>query len=196
MAIRGGKEWNKEEMGVRRVQQQLEQNNQQSDSRHGSHVRRIEKGNELRIRFKISIPSGVKGRTDSLPGMSDDLSEGTSLQVLHHDPQLVPDQERVVHLHDVRVVIVSHDDDFVEQKLPSLLLPQIHLLDSHLPSGHLIGRDPDRTRRSLTDLREVGQVVPGISSAHHHLQCLSELLVGQPLLLRLLRRLDLLLWLW
>lgn len=124
--------------------------------------------------------------------MGDDLREGTPLQVLHHDPQLVTDQERVVHLHDVGMRKVTHDDDFIEQQFSSLLLPQIHLLDSHLSSHWLFGRDPNGSRRSLTDLHEVRQVVPWITFADDQLQCFPELLVGQALLLWLLRRLDLL----
>lgn len=91
----------------------------------------------------------------SLPGVSDDLSKCSSFQILHHDPQLVADQKRVVHFHDVRVVIVAHNDDFIKKEFASLLFPQIHLLDRDLTSSRPLGRDPNSPSRSLADLLEV-----------------------------------------
>ena len=51
-----------------------------------------------------------KGR-DQLPDVCNDVGECPALQVLHNDPQLVLHQIAVVHLHDVRVVVVTHDDN-------------------------------------------------------------------------------------
>ena len=41
--------------------------------------------------------------------MRDDVREGPALQELHDDPELVLDQEAVVHLDNVRMVVVPHD---------------------------------------------------------------------------------------
>lgn len=46
---------------------------------------------------------------NSSPGVRHDVSESSSLQELHDDPQLVSHQVAVVHLHHVLMVIVSHD---------------------------------------------------------------------------------------
>lgn len=43
------------------------------------------------------------------PGVCHDVSESSSLQELHNNPQLVSHQVTVVHLHHVFVVIVPHD---------------------------------------------------------------------------------------
>ena len=50
------------------------------------------------------------GSLMKVPGVRDDVCEGTALQELHDDPELVLDQEAVVHLDNVRVVVVPHDD--------------------------------------------------------------------------------------
>lgn len=55
--------------------------------------------------------------------MGNDVSQRTALQELHHDPKLIVDQEAAVRFHDIRMVVVAHDDDLVEQQLASLLLP-------------------------------------------------------------------------
>lgn len=43
------------------------------------------------------------------PGVRHNVSESSSLQELHDDPELVSHQVAVVHLHHVLVVIVPHD---------------------------------------------------------------------------------------
>jgi len=45
-----------------------------------------------------------------LPRVSDDVSEGATLQELHHYPEFITHQEAVIHVHYVRVMIVPHDD--------------------------------------------------------------------------------------
>lgn len=45
-----------------------------------------------------------------IPGVCDDVCESSALQELHDDPELVLDQEAVVHLDNVWVVVVPHDD--------------------------------------------------------------------------------------
>ena len=46
-----------------------------------------------------------------LPGMSDNVCKGPSLEEFHDNPKLVFDQEAVVHLNNVGVVIVTHNDN-------------------------------------------------------------------------------------
>lgn len=49
------------------------------------------------------------GKVALSPGVCHDVSEGSSLQKLHDDPELVSHQVAVVHLHHVLMVIVPHD---------------------------------------------------------------------------------------
>ncbi len=49
--------------------------------------------------------------------MRNNVSESPAFQELHDDPELVSDQEAVVHVHDVRVVVVAHDDDLKRDEL-------------------------------------------------------------------------------
>ena len=41
--------------------------------------------------------------------VGDDVGERAALEELHDDPQFVAHEEAVVHVHDVRVVVVAHD---------------------------------------------------------------------------------------
>lgn len=45
-----------------------------------------------------------------LPRMSDDVSQGSALQELHHYPEFITDQITVIHVDHVLVMVVSHDD--------------------------------------------------------------------------------------
>ena len=47
----------------------------------------------------------------AIPDVCNNIGEGPALQVLHDDPQLILHQVAVVHLHDVRVVVVTHYDN-------------------------------------------------------------------------------------
>lgn len=68
----------------------------------------------------------------------------------------------------------------VEEQLPSLLLPEIHLLHSDLFSCVLLCGDADNPCGALPDLDEAVQVLPGVPGADHKLQGSSELFVGHP----------------
>lgn len=68
----------------------------------------------------------------------------------------------------------------IEEQLPSLLLPEIHLLDGHLLARVLLGGDADDPRGALPDLDEAVQVLPGVAGADDQLQGGSELFVGHP----------------
>ncbi len=46
------------------------------------------------------------------------VSEGAPFQELHDDPQLITDEEAVVHVDDVRVVIVAHDHHLQNKEGP------------------------------------------------------------------------------
>ena len=63
--------------------------------------------------------------------LGDDVGERAAAQILHHDPELVVDQVAAVHVDNVGVLVVAHDDHFVEEELAALLLVQIHLLYGH-----------------------------------------------------------------
>lgn len=68
----------------------------------------------------------------------------------------------------------------VEEQLPSLLFPEVHLLHGDLLFRVLLGGDAHDPRGALPDLDEVVQVLPGVSGADHELQGSSELFVGHP----------------
>jgi hypothetical protein len=71
----------------------------------------------------------------------DDVGEGASLHVLHHDPQIVLVQKRVDVIDDVGVARGAHDEDFVDDEVLLGLLVEVHLLDSHGEVGaDLVGR--------------------------------------------------------
>ena len=46
-----------------------------------------------------------------LPGVSDDIGESSTFEELHDDPEFVLDQVAIVHLNDVGVMVVPHDDN-------------------------------------------------------------------------------------
>ena len=75
----------------------------------------------------------------------------------------------VVHLHDVGVVIIAHDDNLVEQQLPPLLLPKIHPFHRHLFQTGPLRCDANNPSASFADLYEVLQVVPWVPCRHDHL---------------------------
>lgn len=49
------------------------------------------------------------GKVALSPGVCHDVSEGSSLQKLHDDPELVSHQVAVVHVNHVLVMVVPHD---------------------------------------------------------------------------------------
>jgi len=55
-------------------------------------------------------------RKFNVPGVSDDVCQCATLQVFHHDPQLVADQEAVVHVNNVWVVVVAHNYNLWRQQ--------------------------------------------------------------------------------
>lgn len=73
----------------------------------------------------------------------------------------------------------------IEEELPALLLPQIHLLHSHQLAGGFHCGDAHDPGRPLPYLDVVVQVGAWVSGVHHHLQRCSELLVGNSLRLPL-----------
>lgn len=59
----------------------------------------------------------------------DHIREGTTLHVLHHDPEVVLVQERIDVVDDVRVARAAHDQDLVDDQILLGLLLEVHLLD-------------------------------------------------------------------
>ncbi len=51
-----------------------------------------------------------------MPGVSNDVSESSSLKEFHDDPEFVLDEIAVVHLDDVGVVVVTHNHNLKPQK--------------------------------------------------------------------------------
>lgn len=43
------------------------------------------------------------------PGLTDDVGQSTSLQVLHDYPEFLPHQRTAIHLDHVLVMVISHD---------------------------------------------------------------------------------------
>lgn len=58
------------------------------------------------------------------PGVSDDVGQGTSLQELHDNPELISHQVAVVHLDHILVLIVPHDHHLEEQTQIVLVRPK------------------------------------------------------------------------
>lgn len=48
-----------------------------------------------------------------VPGISYNVCQCSSLHELHHHPQLIVDKVAVVHVHNVGMVIIPHDDHLV-----------------------------------------------------------------------------------
>ncbi len=92
---------------------------------------------DFRLKFKILILRSVKNyflglkrsqvnqiwpllfTPHHVPGVSDDVGESAAFEELHDDPEFVLDQVAVVHLDDVCVVVVPHDDNLQKVKLKS-----------------------------------------------------------------------------
>lgn len=87
--------------------------------------------------------------------MRNDIRQCTSLKKLHHNPKLVLDKKRVVHLNNIWVMMVTHNDNLVKEKLTSLLLPQVHLLHSYLSLCVSIVSNANDARRALANFEEV-----------------------------------------
>lgn len=47
--------------------------------------------------------------------MGNYVGESASFEELHHNPELIFNQKRVVHLDDIRMMIVTHNHYFIEQ---------------------------------------------------------------------------------
>lgn len=51
-----------------------------------------------------------------LPRMCDYVSERSAFKELHDDPELITNQVTVVHIHNILMVIVSHDHHLKEEE--------------------------------------------------------------------------------
>ena len=107
--------------------------------------------------------------------------EGPTCQVLHDDPELVADQVAGVHVDDVGVAVVAHDDDLVEEELAPLLPVQVHLLDGDEGGarGVQVAGRVHRARRALADLGGAGEAAERLAAVHHQLERVAELLVRE-----------------
>ena len=45
------------------------------------------------------------------PGVSHDVGQRPTFEIFHDDPELVSNQETVVHLHNIGMMVVAHDDN-------------------------------------------------------------------------------------
>lgn len=96
---------------------------------------------------------------NSSPGVRHDVSESSSLQELHDDPQLVSHQVAVVHLHHVLVVIVSHDHHLQLQRKQTGYSYFTHLTEKKVEVASQVERllcicEVDATEISHNSVRE------------------------------------------
>lgn len=63
----------------------------------------------IRIFSKVFLTSNY-----TLPGMSDNIGKSSAFKKLHDNPELIFDEKAVVHLDNIRVVIISHYNDLRE----------------------------------------------------------------------------------
>ena len=91
--------------------------------------------------------------------------------------RLSSNRKQHAHLNNVRMMIISHDDHFVEQQFTSLLLEQIHLFDCDLLAGASFGCNANDSSGSFADFNEILVIRSRIVGVHHQLQGGSELFV-------------------
>ena len=82
----------------------------------------------------------------------DDVGQGASLHVLHDDPEVALEQERVDKVDDVAVTTLLHDEDFVDDQVLLRLLLEVHLLDRDAEVRADLIRRVDSSRGALSDL--------------------------------------------
>lgn len=64
--------------------------------------------------------------------LRDDLGEGSAVEILHNDPELVILDHVAVEVVDhIGVLVAFHDEDLVDDKLLLGLHLEVHLLDGH-----------------------------------------------------------------
>ena len=63
------------------------------------------------------------------------IRQAPTLHILHNHPQLVPVQERVNVVDDVRMPAAPHDQNLIDDEILLRLLVQVHLLDSDRQVG-------------------------------------------------------------
>lgn len=101
--------------------------------------------------------------------MSDNICESATFQIFHDDPEFVIHEITVVHLHDVVMMILAHDHDLVEEELATLLLTQVHLLDSHLSTCLPVDGRAHDACRALTNLEKPVIHRTRVRRIHDHL---------------------------
>lgn len=86
---------------------------------------------------------------------SDDVREGTSLHVLHHNPEVILVQERVDVVDDVGVPRGTHDQDLVDNQVFLRLFIEIHLFDGNGNVGANLVGGVYTTRRTLANFDQI-----------------------------------------
>lgn len=116
-------------------------------------------------------------------GLGNDVGERTSRQVLHDDPQLLGHQIAVQVVDHVRMFVLSHHQDLVDDQFLLRLLAEVHLLDGDLHAGGTLDRRVHRAGRTLADLLHPIVLPLGIAHADDRSQPFENLFVGDFLLL-------------
>lgn len=80
------------------------------------------------------------------------IGQTSTFHVLHDDPQIALAQIAVHEVHDVLVLAVFHDQNFIDDEIFLWLLLKVHLFDSHAFVGSDFGRGVDASGCPLADL--------------------------------------------
>lgn len=91
-----------------------------------------------------------------------DVGQRSSLHVLHDDPEVALEEERVDVVDDVAVSRLLHDEDLVDDEILLRLLLEVHLLDRDAQVRSDLVRRVDSSRRSAT--RVTHQLPPHASN--------------------------------
>lgn len=89
----------------------------------------------------------------------DHIGKTAAFHVLHHNPEVAADKERVHEVDDVLVPAVPHDQNLVDDEILLGLLFQVHLLDGNAFVGSNLKRCVNATRSALADLDQIAELL-------------------------------------
>jgi hypothetical protein len=85
----------------------------------------------------------------------DHVSQTAAFHELHDNPKIALDKIAIHEIHNVLVLALTHDENFVNNQIFLGLLLQVHLLDRNAPVGITFDSCVHSTRCTLTDLVEL-----------------------------------------
>lgn len=110
--------------------------------------------------------------------LGDHIGQRATRQVFHHNPQFLAHQIAIQIIDHIRMLVLSHHQDLIDNQFFFRLLRQIHLLDSHFHAGGALNGRVHGARGTLADFLHFRILAIWIADADNRAQSIEDLLVG------------------